>query len=93
MTITRALIEGLLGGGRYPAAPVELVAELRRAGADVDVLAALAGLPARRYVSANDVAETLFPTEPGRDAHAAPPTPPPGRDGPPGGDRYTATSA
>lgn len=62
--VSRALLEGMLGGLRYPATPQELADELRDLGDDGAALAMLARLSRIRYASANDVCEELFPVEP-----------------------------
>jgi hypothetical protein len=60
----RALLEGMLGGLRYPASPRELAEELGDLGDDGVALTLLARLRGARYASANDVCEELFPVEP-----------------------------
>lgn len=89
--VNRALLEGLLGGLRYPATPRELADELRDLGDDGAAVAMLARLRRTRYASANDVCEELFPVEPDG---AAPGVRASGSRiaPPPGGDRYTATT-
>lgn len=86
--VNRALLEGMLGGLRYPASPRELAEELGEFADDGRALAMLARLRGTRYGSANDVCEELFPVEPNGSADVRGPL---GRGvaGPPGGERYT----
>jgi hypothetical protein len=79
-----------LEGVPLPAATDALVRHARAAGADGQVVDALAGLPARRWGSLDDVGEAIAPVHPRPAAGLARPRPRSGA--PPGGPDYLATS-
>lgn len=90
--VNRALLEGMLGGLRYPASPRELADELGELGDDGAAVAMLARLRGNRYASANDVCEELFPVEPNGAAPVAG-TSADRTAPPPGGNRYTVATS